>query len=70
MVGHRTDLRVMRDFLEELRRYVETGLKAGKSIDELTAVDRLPGFPEHYVESWPQGLPNAIRAVYQELNGS
>ncbi|WP_054685692.1 hypothetical protein [Rhodothermus marinus] len=69
MVGGRADLLVMRDFLEGLRRYVEAGIRAGKTADEL-AVDRLPDFPEHYVESWPQGIPNAIRAVYQELSGS
>ncbi|SHK16125.1 MBL fold metallo-hydrolase [Rhodothermus profundi] len=70
VVGSRADLLVMRDFLEGLRRYVEAGLKAGKSVDELAAVDRLPDFPEHYLESWQQGIPNAIRAVYQELTGS
>ncbi|MFO7314304.1 MBL fold metallo-hydrolase [Rhodothermus marinus] len=69
VVGGRADLLVMRDFLEGLRRYVEAGIRAGKTAEEL-AVDRLPDFPEHYVESWPQGIPNAIRAVYQELSGS
>ncbi len=69
VTGGRADLLIMRDFLAGLRAYVQKGLKAGKSIEELAAVDRLPGFPEHYVETWPQGIPNAIRAVYQELTG-
>jgi cyclase len=69
VTGGRADLMVMRDFLEGLRHYVAEGIRAGKSVEALAAVDRVPGFPEHYVDSRPQALPLAIQAVYQELSG-
>ncbi|CAM3313923.1 MBL fold metallo-hydrolase [Rhodothermus bifroesti] len=69
VTGGRADLLVMRDFLEGLRRYVAEGIRAGKSVEALAATDRIPGFPEHYLDSWPQALPMAIQAVYQELGG-
>ena len=69
-VGTREDLLVMRDFLSGLLDYVQTGLASGTSLEELTAVDRLPDFPEHYLESWENAIPNAIRAAHQELTST
>jgi len=67
ITGQREDLLVMRDFLSGLIEYVEAGRKAGKTADDLAAVERLPGFPEHFSESWKQAVPNAILTVYKEM---
>jgi len=66
VTGSRGDLLVMRDFLSGLNDYVATGIAEGKSINDLAAVQRVPGFPDHYLEAWTDGIPNAIRAVYRE----
>ncbi|NBC16520.1 MAG: MBL fold metallo-hydrolase [Bacteroidetes bacterium] len=66
VTGSRADLLVMRDFLTGLNEYVAEGRKAGTPIDELAAVERLPGFPDHHLAAWADGIPNAIRAVYRE----
>ncbi|MFT4604075.1 MAG: glyoxylase-like metal-dependent hydrolase (beta-lactamase superfamily II) [Rhodothermales bacterium] len=65
-VVHMGDL-MFRDFLTSLIEFAETGLASGQSLDALTANDRLPDFPEHYLESWKDDIPNAIRATHQEL---
>lgn len=67
IVGTREDLLVMRDFLSGLLEYVSTGIAAGNSVDELAAVDRLPDFPNHYLDSWAAAIPNAIKAAHTEL---
>jgi len=70
VTGTRKDIHVMRDFLVGLREYVKKSIQKGRTLEEMTRVDRLPGFPEHYLESWKEGIPNAIRAVYQEISQS
>ena len=67
ITGTREDLLVMRDFLAGLIQYVEQGLADGKSIDELAGVDRLPEYPNHYLASWENAIPNAIRATHRGL---
>jgi cyclase len=69
ITGTRSDLLHMRDFLTGLWEYVDEGIKAGKSEDALL-VDRLPGFEEHYVESWADGIRMDIKTVFQEISGS
>lgn len=65
VIGRRADLLRMRDYLGDLWAYVDTGRRAGKSVDELF-VPTLPGHPEVYRADWPEALPNAIRAVVAE----
>lgn len=67
VTGGREDLLVMRDYLSGLRDYVRNGIKQGKSADDL-AVEKLPGFEEHYTETRKSGVPNGIRAAYQEYS--
>jgi cyclase len=67
IVGTREDLLVMRDFLTGLLEYVSAGIAAGNSADELASVDRLPDFPDHYLDTWAAAIPNAIRAAHTEL---
>jgi glyoxylase-like metal-dependent hydrolase (beta-lactamase superfamily II) len=66
VTGSRADLLVMRDFLTGLNEYVAKGRKAGTPIADLAAVERLPGFLDHYLSAWASGIQNAIHAVYQE----
>ncbi|MBO6574340.1 MAG: MBL fold metallo-hydrolase [Rhodothermales bacterium] len=66
VTGTREDLLVMRDFLSGLLDYVQAGIRNETPLDEL-AVDRLPDFPEYYLDSWATAIPNAIRAAHQEL---
>lgn len=63
ITGTRADLLVMRDFLTALSEHVQRGIAGGTPLETL-AVPRLPGFEEHYLESWAEGIPNAIRAVH------
>lgn len=67
VTGTRDDLLVFRDFLSGLLDYVRQGLRAGHDVDSLAGVDRLPDFPEHYLDSWKDAIPNAIRAAHLEL---
>jgi glyoxylase-like metal-dependent hydrolase (beta-lactamase superfamily II) len=70
VTGTRADLLGFRDFLSGLIDFVEAGMAAGKGVDQLAANDRLPDFPEHYLESWKDAIPNAIRATHQELTST
>ncbi|NNE71609.1 MAG: MBL fold metallo-hydrolase [Rhodothermales bacterium] len=67
VTGTREDLLAFRDFLSGLLEYVQKGLQAGYDVDGLASVDRLPDFPEHYLDSWKDAIPNAIRAAHLEL---
>lgn len=67
ITGGRADLLVMRDFLGGLIAYVEKGIQAGQSLEEMAAIDRLPDFPEHYRESWQGAIPRCIRTVHGEV---
>jgi cyclase len=67
VTGTRADLLVMRDFLTGLLQHVTTGVAAGKTADELAAIERVPGFPDHYNPEWANALQNAVRTVYAEV---
>lgn len=66
VTGTRGDLLVMRDLLAALIQHVEGGIKAGKTRDEITALDNLPGFPDFHVPP-PNRLPSILGTVYDEL---
>ena len=66
VTGTRDDLLVMRDLLNGLLDCVQKGLAAGKTRDQITAVDNLPGFPDFHVPP-PSRLPGILGTVYDEL---
>lgn len=66
VTGRRADMRVMRDFLAALVETVTAGRAAGKTADEVAALDRLPAFPDHFSATRPQAIPNALRNLYAE----
>jgi len=68
VTGTRDDLLAQRDFLSALREYVETGIRGGKSVDELL-VDHLPGVEEHYSDNNVDGIHRCIRTVFSEFSG-
>ncbi|HUJ42799.1 MAG TPA: MBL fold metallo-hydrolase [Opitutaceae bacterium] len=66
VTGARDDLLVMRDLFSALFDHVQKGLAAGKSREEITALDNLPGFPDFHAPP-PNRLPGGLGAVYDEL---
>ena len=69
ITGTRADLMVMRDFLSALAAYVQQGIQAGKSVEELSELQQLPGFPEHFLPDRPTFLGRIIGIVYGEFSG-
>ncbi len=67
VTGGRADLLHMRDFLGALLEYAQKGIQAGKSEDEVASALKLPGFEEHYAESWKVAIPNCLRVAHQEV---
>jgi glyoxylase-like metal-dependent hydrolase (beta-lactamase superfamily II) len=68
VTGRRADLLVMRDFLEGLLDFAGKGLSEGMTEDDVAQTARLPNFPDHYSDSWANGVSNALRKAYQELS--
>lgn len=67
ITGRRADLLVMRDFLNGHIEYVRKAIAEGKTLDEMAAIDRLPGFPDHYNPDRQDALARGIRTVHAEL---
>lgn len=70
ITGIRSDLGVMRNFLDGLLEYVQKGVQEGKSVEALTRISFIPGFPEHSHEDRQSVLVNAVRIAYEELSES
>jgi glyoxylase-like metal-dependent hydrolase (beta-lactamase superfamily II) len=68
ITGGRADLLVMRDFLTGLLEFAGKGIAEGRTEDQVAETTRLPDFPDHYSESWSNGVSNALRKAYQELS--
>ncbi len=66
VTGTRADLLVMRDLLAAMLERVQQGITAGRTRDEITALDNLPGFPDFHVPP-PNRLPAILGTVYDEL---
>ncbi len=66
VTGTRDDLLVMRDLLSALLEHVQKGLAAGRTRDEITTLDNLPGFPDFHVPP-PNRLPSILGTVYDEV---
>ena len=64
LIGSRTDLMLMRDYLTALLDYVQKGIAAGRSREEIAKATTLPGF-----ESWERPASGALEPAYDELTG-
>ena len=67
VTGTRDDLLVMRDLLNAMLGHVQQGLDAGKTKEQIAALDNLPGFPDFHVPA-PSRLPSILGTVYDELS--
>jgi cyclase len=66
VTGARDDLLVMRDLFSALLEHEQKGIAAGKTKDEITALDNLPGFPDFHAPP-PNRLSGNLGVVYDEL---
>jgi cyclase len=67
VTGGQADILLQRDFLTALLDAARTAIDAGRSRDEATALDRLPGFPDHVPPGARITLAHALGAAYDEL---
>lgn len=64
IVGTQKDVKAFKNYLERLLDYVEKGIKAGKTLEEISKIKSIPG-----AEEWQgQGIERGISAAYQELS--
>jgi glyoxylase-like metal-dependent hydrolase (beta-lactamase superfamily II) len=61
VTGSRQDLMALRDYCTAMLDFVQKGLAAGRSRDEIVKASAIPGF-----ESW-EGTPVALEVAYDEL---
>jgi len=66
VTGVRDDLFVMRDLLTAMLDHVQKGIAAGRTKEQIAALDNLPGFPDFHVPA-PNRLPGILGTVYDEL---
>jgi len=66
VTGTQKDLAVMRGFLNGMLEYVQKGIDAGWSRDQITVLDNLPGFDDWHVPK-PNRLGGILGTVYDEL---
>jgi hypothetical protein len=62
LTGTRADLLAFRDYFTGLLDYVQKGVAAGKTADQITKVQAVPGFPAY--EGNPTGT---LQMAYEEL---
>lgn len=64
IVGNQKDVKAFKNYLERLLDYVDKGIKAGKTLEEISKIKSIPG-----AEEWQgQGIERGISAAYQELS--
>jgi len=66
--GHKEMLR-FRDYLSALLEHVGRGIAAGRSKEEIVALDNFPGFDDFHVPL-PNRMERNLAAAYEELTGS
>ena len=66
VTGVRDDLFVMRDLLTAMLDHVQKGIAAGRTKEQIAALENLPGFPDFHVPA-PNRLPAILGTVYDEL---
>lgn len=67
ITGSKGDLMVLSDFFEALLAFVQEGIDAGKTKEELANAPVLPGFEVFAAPDWFLGLDFEINTAYDEL---
>jgi cyclase len=68
MTGSRADLLYQRDFLSAVLQRARRAVAQGQSREEATALERLPGFPDHVaITSW-LSLAAPLGAAFDEVS--
>lgn len=63
VVGTMADLKAMQNFMERLVAFVDSGIKAGKTKEQILAATAIPG-----VNDWQgDGIERGLTAAYEEL---
>jgi len=62
ITGTREDLKAFENYLNKLLAYVDKGVKAGKSKEDLAAVEIIPG-----ADQWRGNQTRAVNAAYTEI---
>ncbi len=62
ITGTRADLKAKANYLGKLLEYVDKGVKAGKSKEDLAAVESIPG-----ADQWKGNQTRAVNAAYTEI---
>jgi glyoxylase-like metal-dependent hydrolase (beta-lactamase superfamily II) len=71
VTGGHPDMLVFRDYLAALLAHVETGIKAGKSKDEIGQLENFPGFSDLHVPPGPGNrLKSNLNVAYDELTNA
>lgn len=67
VIGGRAEVELQRDLLEAELEHVRRGMAAGRSVDEIAALEAVPGFPDH--RSWGErlALEANLRTIHAEL---
>ncbi len=68
VTGDRADVLMQRDFLSATLEMATRAIAAGKSRQEATAVERLPGFPDHVALADWLTVAAPLGAAYDELS--
>ncbi len=64
VTGNMDDLKAMQNYMERLADFVQTGIKAGKSKDEIIKSTSIPG-----VTDWQgDGIDRSLTAAYEEFS--
>lgn len=62
ITGNRADLKAKANYLGKLLEYVDKGVKAGKSKEDLAATESIPG-----ADQWKGNQARAVNAAYTEI---
>ncbi|MEO6851229.1 MAG: MBL fold metallo-hydrolase [Mucilaginibacter sp.] len=66
VTGNMDDLKAMQNYMEKLADFVQSGIKAGKSKDEIIKATSIPG-----VTDWQgDGIDRSLTAAYEEFSVS
>ena len=68
VTGPAKELLYLRDYFSAVLDYVQKGMRAKKSQDEITKVEALPGFPDHVQVNQNITLAGVLTAAYEELS--
>jgi len=66
ILGTRDDLLIKRDYLGALREAVASGIREGKTSDEIAA-EGLDGFDGHKIEGSERGIAGNLKTVFDEV---